>query len=91
VRLALGGTPGSLLVSVLGRGIGIALTGIAAGALIGYGLAGFATAASSRLESPGFWPTAGAALVLVAAAVAASIMPALRASRVDVTQALRTE
>jgi predicted permease len=91
VRLALGGTPGSLLVSVLGRGIGIALTGIAAGALIGYGLAGFATAASSRLESPGFWPTAGAALVLVAAAVAASIVPALRASRVDVTQALRTE
>jgi ABC-type lipoprotein release transport system permease subunit len=33
----------------------------------------------------------GAALVLVGAAVLASLVPAARASRVDVMQALRTE
>jgi len=35
--------------------------------------------------------TLGAALVLVAAAVLASLMPAARASRIDVIQALRSE
>ena len=33
----------------------------------------------------------GAAAVLIAAAIAASLMPAARASRVDVLQALRSE
>jgi ABC-type lipoprotein release transport system permease subunit len=33
----------------------------------------------------------GAAVVLVIAAIAASLMPAARASRVDVIQALRSE
>ena len=33
----------------------------------------------------------GAAAVLIAAAVVASLMPAARASRVDVLQALRSE
>ena len=37
---------------------------------------------------PGALPIAGAALVLVDAAVLASLMPAARASRVDVLQAL---
>jgi len=37
------------------------------------------------------WPVAAAAIVLIAAAVVASLMPATRASRVDVLQALRSE
>ena len=41
---------------------------------------------------PGVLPIAGAAAVLVAAAVIlASLMPAARASRVDVMQALRAD
>jgi ABC-type lipoprotein release transport system permease subunit len=36
-------------------------------------------------------PVAGATAVLIAAAIAASLMPAARASHVDVLQALRTE
>jgi ABC-type antimicrobial peptide transport system permease subunit len=40
---------------------------------------------------PGALPIAGAAMVLVAAAIVASLMPAARASRIDVIQALRAE
>jgi putative ABC transport system permease protein len=91
VRLAVGGTPRSLLVSVLGQGIAIAVTGIAVGAIGGFAVARAATAYSARFESPSLWPMVGAAAVLVAAAVVASLVPARRAARVDVTQALRTE
>jgi predicted permease len=91
VRLAVGGTPRSLLVAVLGQGIVIAAAGIGAGTLGGYGLARAAVAYSDRLDWPAVWPTVGAGLVLVLAALAASLVPAVRAARVDVTQALRTE
>jgi ABC-type antimicrobial peptide transport system permease subunit len=40
---------------------------------------------------PGLIPIAGAAALLAAAAVLASLVPAVRASRVDVIQALRSE
>ena len=40
---------------------------------------------------PGALPLLGAAVILVAAAILASLMPAARASRVDVMQALRSE
>jgi putative ABC transport system permease protein len=40
---------------------------------------------------PGALPLLGAASVLAAAGVLASLMPAARASRVDVLQALRSE
>jgi ABC-type antimicrobial peptide transport system permease subunit len=43
------------------------------------------------MKLPGATAMIGAALVLVAAAVLASLMPAARASRVDVVQALRSE
>jgi ABC-type antimicrobial peptide transport system permease subunit len=44
-----------------------------------------------QVHLPGALPAIGAALMLVAAAVIASMMPAARASRVDVIQALRSE
>ena len=40
---------------------------------------------------PGVLPALGAATILAAAAIVASLMPAARASRVDVVQALRSE
>ena len=57
----------------------------------GLALLRFATGLFGKLEVPGVMPLAGAAVVLIAAAVIASVMPATRASRVDVMEALRSE
>jgi ABC-type lipoprotein release transport system permease subunit len=40
---------------------------------------------------PGLVPLLAAAAILIAAAVVASLMPAARASRIDVVQALRAD
>jgi ABC-type antimicrobial peptide transport system permease subunit len=57
----------------------------------GYAFAALAASYFENLQVPGVTPLAGAAAVLVAAAVIASLMPAARASRVDVLQALKAE
>ena len=45
----------------------------------------------ANVQLPGALPVVGAAAVLIGAAIVASLMPAARASRVDVLQALRSE
>lgn len=91
VRMALGSTPRELLVGVLREGAGIVLPGVILGAASGYALAGVASSYVDGLQLPGPMPILGAAGVLIAAAVVASLMPAARAAHVDVVQALRTE
>ena len=91
VRLAIGSTPSNLLTRILGEGAVIAALGIVTGVIAGLGLLRFATGLFGKLEVPGVMPLAGAAVVLIAAAVIASLMPATRASRVDVMEALRSE
>ncbi|MGH9313937.1 MAG: ADOP family duplicated permease [Vicinamibacterales bacterium] len=91
VRLALGLAPRHLLVRVLLEGALIVAVGILAGAAGGYAFAGVAATYLENVRLPGALPILGAAVVLVAAAVVASLMPAARASRLDVLQALRSE
>ncbi|MFA5897506.1 MAG: ABC transporter permease [Hyphomicrobium sp.] len=91
VRLAVGSTPASLLTRILGEGAVIAATGVIAGVLGGLALARFAGGFIGELNLPGPLPLIGAAILLVVAAVLASLMPAARASRVDVMQALRSD
>jgi putative ABC transport system permease protein len=91
VRLALGSQPSRLLGSVVKEGIVMAATGIAAGALTGFGLARLAGSYFPDMRTPDTAPVAGSVLVLLAAAVIASALPAARAARVDVMQALRSE
>jgi predicted permease len=91
VRLAVGSTPGHLLARVLSEGMLIASIGIVAGAVGGYALGTMASSYFEELRLPGVLPALGAAAVLITAAIAASLMPATRASRVDVVQALRSE
>ena len=91
VRLAIGLAPRHLLVRVLAEGALIAAVGIAAGAAGGFVFAGVAAKFFDHVQRPGPLPVTGAAAVLIAAAIVASLMPAARASRVDVLQALRSE
>ncbi len=91
VRLACGSTRWRLLRQVLAEGALIAAIGTAAGAVGGYALGRVAAVSLESLRLPGPLPVLGAAAVLMGAAVAASLVPAARASRVDVVQALRSE
>ena len=91
VRLAVGAAPRHLLAQVLSEGAAIAAIGIVAGATGGLVLASLAARFVANVQLPGALPVAGAAVVLIAAAIVASLMPAARASRVDVLQALRSE
>jgi putative ABC transport system permease protein len=91
IRLAIGCEPRHLLARVLGEGAVIAAAGIIAGALGGLALTRFASALFGVVRMPGALTIAGAATLLVTAAILASLLPAARASRVDVVQALRSE
>jgi predicted permease len=91
VRLAVGSAPRHLLTMVLSEGAAIAAIGIIVGAAGGFALAGLAARFVEDVQLPGALPVAGAAVVLIGAAIVASLMPAARASRVDVLQALRSE
>jgi putative ABC transport system permease protein len=91
VRLAIGSTPMHLLVSVLREGAAIGIGGIVAGGIGGMLLSRIVGSFVPDVQMPGFAPIAGAALVLVVAAIVASVTPAARASRVDVVDALRAE
>ena len=91
VRLAIGSAPRHLLTRVLGEGALIGASGIAAGAVGGIVLARLVGSYIQDVRIPGPLPTIGAAAILIAAAILASVLPAARASRVDVMQALRSE
>jgi predicted permease len=91
IRLAIGSAPRHLLTGVLGEGAVIAGIGIAVGVIGGFLLTRFAGSFIQGVRIPGALPIVAAAVLLVAAAIAASLMPAARASRVDVMQALRSE
>ncbi|HEX5214261.1 MAG TPA: ADOP family duplicated permease [Vicinamibacterales bacterium] len=91
IRLAIGSEPKQLLARVLKEGAVIAVVGIVAGVVGGYVLARVAGSFVTDVRLPGAAPLAVAATILIAAAIVASMMPAARASRVDVIKALRPE
>jgi ABC-type lipoprotein release transport system permease subunit len=91
VRLAVGSAPRRVLMGVLLEGAVIVAAGIAAGAAGGYGFAALASSYVENMRMPGAASILGAAAVLGGAAILAALMPAARASRVDVLTALRSE
>ena len=91
IRLAVGSAPRHLLTRVVAEGAAIGVSGIVAGAVGGIALARLVGSFIQDVHVPGPLATIGAAAILVAAAIVASLMPAARASRVDVMQALRSE
>jgi ABC-type antimicrobial peptide transport system permease subunit len=91
IRLALGSHPQHLLRGVIAEGAVMAAAGVLAGAAFGLVLARLAGRYFQDVKMPGALPVAVSALVLMTVAVIASVVPAARASRVDVIQALRSE
>jgi predicted permease len=91
IRLAVGAQPRHLVTGVIAQGAVIAAAGVAAGGLCGYALAKIAGSYFEAMRTPGAMVVLGSAAVLLAAAVVASLLPALRAARVDVMQALRSD
>jgi putative ABC transport system permease protein len=91
IRLALGSQPESLLRRVVAEGAVIAAVGVLAGAAFGFVAARLAGSYFVDIKMPGALPVIVSAFVLLGAAVVASMLPAARAARVDVIQALRSE
>ncbi len=91
IRLALGWQPRGLLKAVIGEGAVMAAAGLLAGAAFVYILARLAGGYFPDMKMPGAVPVVLAALVLLTAAVVASMLPALRAARVDVMRALHSD
>jgi putative ABC transport system permease protein len=91
IRLALGAQPRNLLTSVIAQGALMAAVGIVVGATFGYLLARLANSYVVDMRMPDAIPVAASAAVLLAAAIVASVLPAARAARIDVMDALRSE
>jgi predicted permease len=91
IRLALGSEPQQLLKGVIVEGTVMAAAGVLAGAAFGFALARLAGRYFLDVKMPGALPVFVSAFVLMAVAVIASVLPAARAARVNVMQALRSE
>jgi predicted permease len=91
IRLALGSQPRHLLRGVIAEGAVMAAAGVLAGAAFGFVAARLAGSYFLDVKMPGALPVVLSAFVLLAAAVVASSLPAARAARIDVMQALRAD
>jgi hypothetical protein len=91
IRLALGSQPRQLLQGVIAQGAAMASLGVLAGAALGFVMARVGARYFESLKMPSALPIVVSAAVLMIVAIVASMLPAARAARVDVTQALRSE
>jgi predicted permease len=91
VRIALGANPGDVVRMVLGEGVRLIGIGLAIGLLMAFGIVRLLASSMHGIDvMDPIAPGAGVA-VLSAAALIATLVPALRASRVDPVEALRQE
>jgi predicted permease len=88
VRLALGSEPGRLIRLVVARGLILGACGIAAGLVAAVLVSPTARSVSSALAIDA-WTSAAIAILLVLVALLASVLPAIRAARIDPAAALR--
>ena len=91
IRLAMGSQPRHLLTTVVTEGAVMAGIGVVAGAVSGFALARLATSYFLDMRMPSVIPVILSAVVLLGAAVIASVWPAARAARIDVVEALRAD
>ncbi len=91
VRIALGARRSDVLRLVLGRGARLALAGAALGVVLGLAGARLLASRLHGVSATDLVSFAGGAVGLLAAALAASALPALRASRIDPVTAIRED
>jgi ABC-type antimicrobial peptide transport system permease subunit len=91
VRVALGASAGAVLRLVVGEGMRVVVVGLALGAAVAFSLAARVSPLLYNVSPKDPLTYAGVVGVLVVVAVIASLVPAVRASRVDPNVALRAD
>jgi predicted permease len=91
IRMALGALPRNILAIVLADGAAMAGIGVGAGVLVGFILSRVIGKYVAEIHQPGPLAFVASAVVILAAAIIASAVPAARAARVNASEALRTE
>jgi putative ABC transport system permease protein len=91
IRMALGAQPRNILTGVLLEGLVIASIGVGTGLVVGFGFARALGKYVAEVQQPGALSVIASAVLILAAAVIASAVPAARASRINAVEALRAE
>jgi len=91
VRAALGANRGQVMGLVVGQGLMLAMIGVVAGGVAAAGLGRFVETQLYAVQPLDIVSFAGTAGVMIATAFIASLVPALRALRIDPINALRGE
>jgi putative ABC transport system permease protein len=89
IRIAMGADAGTVLRHVLGRGLRLALTGVALGALAALGLARLLGSLLYQVAPSDPWVLAATCASVLLAALAACWLPARAATRIDPAVTLR--
>jgi predicted permease len=91
IRLALGATRTDVMRLVVGHGLRLTVAGVAGGLLLAFALTRFIATLLFGISATDLVTFAGVPLLLGVAALAASYLPARRATRIDPIVALRYE
>jgi predicted permease len=91
LRLALGAQPGDILFFVIGRGMSLALAGVATGTLAALTLPRLMASLLFGVTGSGALLCVGAGVLLLTLSFVASYLPARRATRLDPVSALRPQ
>ncbi len=91
IRMALGAMPRNILTNVLVEGLVIACIGVTTGVVLAFALARIIGGYVADVRLPGALSFAASGVVILAAAVIASAVPAARAARVEAVEVLRSE
>jgi predicted permease len=91
IRMALGAEPSGIMRMVLRQAGVLIACGAAAGLAGGYGLSRFVASMLFQVKPDDVGTYAGAVIVLVSVSVAAAVIPARRAARIEPIAALRYE